>query len=103
MLEVHATHKHGELLTDIDGVFDSLRLIFLVDHGSVGFRRERDARVLRCWLLCCQPAIAALIPLEPRGVVHELVLERRRQHPRHVLVEPLLKHRPKHVLDAVFE
>ena len=28
----------------IDGVFDRLRLIGLVEHGRVGFRRERDAR-----------------------------------------------------------
>src|SRR4029453_5502272 len=46
---------------------------------------------------------SGLVPLEPRRIVPELVLERRGQHARHVLVEPTLKHRPEHVFDAILE
>src|SRR5262245_54473844 len=63
---------------------------------------RKSARVLRCCLPRCQPG-ARSVRLEPPRIVPELVLERSSQHACHVLVEPTLKHRPEHVLDAVLE
>src|SRR6187551_3285449 len=85
----------------IDVAFYSLRLISLLEHGRVGSARK-SARVLRCCLQRCQPE-ARSVRLEPPRIVPELVLERSGQYARHVLVEPTLKHRPEHVLDAVLE
>src|SRR5690349_20632292 len=63
---------------------------------------RKSARVLRCCVQRCQPE-ARSVRLEPPRIVPELVLERSGQYACHVHVEPTLKHRPEHVLNAVLE
>src|SRR4030095_2972749 len=58
---------------------------------------------LRACLSHCQLRTGVSIALPILAAIPEFLFQRRSQNPRHVLVEPFLKHGTEHVLDAVLE
>ena len=87
----------------VDRAFDGLRLIGLVEHGRRGLAKGVGPASYALAFRAVNSGRAFQSPCRYLPDRPEFLLQRRRQHPRHVLVEPLLEHGTEHVLDAVLE